>query len=62
MAEQPFEIEALISRDIIRQIEEAQRDELYGYHEAAIHRCKTAKQFCQSLISRLNDIIKKKGD
>lgn len=59
MAGKPLEIEELISNDIVREIEDAQRDERYGFHEAAIYRCNTAKEFCQNLISRLNEIIKK---
>jgi len=59
MAEEPFQIEALISRDIEREIEDAQRDEVNGFHEAAKFRCRTAKQFCESLISRLEEIINK---
>jgi len=59
MAEEPFQIEALISRDIEREIESAQRDEVNGFHEAARFRCRTAKHFCENLVSRLEDIISK---
>ncbi|GAH03180.1 unnamed protein product, partial [marine sediment metagenome] len=46
-----FEIAALICTDITQQIEKAERDERFGFHQASLHRCKTARRFCEDLIA-----------
>lgn len=53
-----LEIERMICADIDHQLENAQRDERYGYHEAYLYRCKNAKRFCEDLITQLDEIIK----
>jgi len=54
-----FEIAALICADIAKQIEGAERDELYGSHQSSLHRCKTAKRFCEDLIAQLDEITER---
>lgn len=54
-----FEIAGLICDDIAKQIEDAERDERFGFHQASLHRCETAKRFCEDLIVQLDEIVKR---